>query len=72
MADKYEELLNRLSNEIKDDDVRSIMKVVSRNRLYPKDCLNNGSLEQLLRKIIRYEERIEDLERRVTRWQDDK
>lgn len=66
MADKYEELLNKLSNEIKDETVRSIMKVVSKNRLYPKDCLNNGSLEQLLRKIINYEERIEELEKRLS------
>ena len=57
----YEQKLIDMANMIKDDDVRDTMKVVSKNKLYPKDCLTNGALEVLINKILKYEKAILDL-----------
>ena len=57
----YEQKLIDMANMIKDDDVRDTMKVVSKNKLYPKDCLTNGALEVLINKILKYEKAISDL-----------
>ena len=57
----YEQKLIDMANMIKDDDVRDTMKVVSKNKLYPKDCLTNGALEVLINKKLKYEKAILDL-----------
>jgi len=58
----YEKKIDGLIEHISNPDLRSIMNVQSKNKAYPKDCLNNGSLEQLIKSIIGMEKRIKELE----------
>lgn len=54
-TDSYEDKINRLIEGVADADVKSILKVCAKNRMYPKDCLTNGSMEQLVNKILALE-----------------
>ena len=62
MAKEYEDKINDMIDRIDDKDMASILKVCTKNRMYPKDCLTNGSMEDLIRRVIGYEERIKELE----------
>jgi hypothetical protein len=55
MADAYEARLNDLIGRIHEKDVATMMKVASKNKMYPKDCLTNGALEKLVIWIISVE-----------------
>jgi hypothetical protein len=59
MASTYEQKLNDLIENIKDKDTKTMLKVASKNKLYPKDCLTNGALEKLITYIIALEKRVE-------------
>jgi hypothetical protein len=54
-ANTYEDKINRLIDGVADTDIKSILKVCAKNRMYPKDCLTNGSMEQLVNKILALE-----------------
>lgn len=54
-ANTYEDKINRLIDGVADTDIKSILKVCVKNRMYPKDCLTNGSMEQLVNKILALE-----------------
>lgn len=55
MPAEYENKILANIDRITDDDIRSILKVCAKNRMYPRDCLTNGSLDQLVSKIIALE-----------------
>lgn len=57
-VNEYERRIDLIIGKIQDKDIRSTMAVASKNRAYPKDCLTNGALEQLARKICEYEREI--------------
>jgi hypothetical protein len=57
MASTYEEKLNQLTDQIRDKDTKTMLKVASKNRMYPKDCLTNGALEKLITYILALEKR---------------
>jgi hypothetical protein len=48
-------VLESLLEEIKDDDIRTILSISSKNRKYPKDCITDGGLEKLVRYILALE-----------------
>lgn len=54
----YDQKLSAMCERIVDLDIRSTLRVSTKNRQYPKDCITNGALEQLLQKIIDYEKEI--------------
>lgn len=57
VKESWESRIDTLTDTIKDDDIRTILKVASSNKAYPKDCITNGALELLVRKIIKLEAR---------------
>ena len=65
-SSEYDKLLDSLAKQIHDPDIRSTLTVVSARKLYPRDCITNGSIEQLMRKIIAMEAKIERYEHEDT------
>lgn len=61
-SSEYDKMLDNLAKQIRDPDIRSTLTVVSARKLYPRDCITNGSIEQLMRKIIAMEAKIEGYE----------
>jgi len=57
MSSTYEQKLNELIENIQDKDTRTMLKVASKNKMYPKDCLTNGALEKLVTYILGLEKR---------------
>jgi len=59
--DTWIEKIDALNAGISDPDIKAILKVCSSNRMYPKDCITNGGLELLAKRILAYEQRILEL-----------
>lgn len=55
MATDYESKILANMERIADKDIASILKVCAKNRMYPRDCITSGSLDQLVQKIIALE-----------------
>jgi len=51
------ESLERNIALIKDDFTRGVMQVCQRRREYPKDCINDGALDQVVKYILELEEK---------------
>jgi len=51
----WDQRIDALTDQIKDKDIKTILKISSSNKMYPKDCITNGALELLVRKIIELE-----------------
>jgi len=58
MSDDYLANINKKIAAIQNPEVKSIMKVCATNKMYPKDALNNGSLDQLVSWILATEKKM--------------
>jgi len=58
MAGDYEARINQKIALIQSPEMKSIMGVCARNKMYPKDALNNGSLDQLASLILDAEKKM--------------
>ena len=51
--------IDALIDGIKDKAIRDMLKISQRSRKYPKDCITDGSLEELAKRIRGLEEKAE-------------
>jgi len=60
MSDDYLARINERIKKVEDKDIQSILNTCAKNRMYPKDALVNGSLDQLVSWILSAEKKLKD------------
>ena len=55
----HEQRIDELITQVHSPFMRNVLGVSSKRAAYPKDCINNGALEQFIKEILELQKKAE-------------